>query len=150
MCNSMNYPASALVLAVSRQSALMALVCRVAGRTAFHLLPSRQKKKRRINRCRNRARDFCVWIDKHVTAKNRSILRMSSRAARRLAVVRAIPNFPRRYSSAGTVTALSARCTMATITAIAARSGYSGQVRFIHHVGGIGNGKDIPEDSPLW
>ncbi len=79
MCNLPGRFASVLVFVVSSQSARMATVCRADGWSILHALQNFQQKKQRINRCKNHASNYCVWIHRHVLTKTWRITRMSAR-----------------------------------------------------------------------
>ena len=114
MCNSKIFLTSVLVLVVSRQPAG---VCCSGGRSTFYMLQNQQNRKQRINRCRNHARNFCVWIHRHAITKIRNITRMSTRRVERLAASRATTSRLKRFSSAGTAIVSFAHCHMEGIIA---------------------------------
>lgn len=122
MCNLKLYPASDLDLVLSRRSGDPASFCRPTGRPTFRPFRHRQKQKKRINRCIHHARNFCVWINRHVFAQITTTLRMSFQVVEKFAAGRVIRNPPRRYSSAGTAIALFARSPLGDIIETIARS----------------------------
>ena len=121
MCNLKLYPASDLDLVLSRHRAAF---CCPTGRPTFRSFRHRQRQKKRVNRCISHARNFCVWINRHVFTQSTTILRMSFRAIEKFAVDRVIRNPPRRCSSAGTAIASSARSLMEGIIETIVRSVY--------------------------
>jgi len=149
MCNAKLYPASVLDLVLACHPAPMAALCRPVGWLNFDASHFRQKKKKRINRCIRHARNFCVWINRHIFVWSRTASRMTFPIATRFAPGHVIHNPARRYFSAGIVIALFARFPMANTTETIARYGQRDRwVLFIHGRGGSGSGQNIPENAP--